>query len=100
MEFNKIQTRMWAQMIKSIERYRKGELNYTDLIYGLEGSLDAGEYQDKELIGQWYDYWTPLEILSADKGDSTTIEEVINYLSEMEVFLKSKYNFRFQEDKE
>lgn len=87
-------------MLKSIERYRKGELNYSDLIYGLEGSLDAGEYQDKGLIGQWYDYWTPLEILSATKGDSTTIEDVNKYLSEMEMFLKSRYNFHFQKDEE
>jgi len=87
-------------MLKSIESYRKGELGYSDFIYGLEGSLDAGEYQDKQLIGQWYNYWTPLEILSATKGDSTTIDDVDKYLLAMEIFLKSKSDFHFPEDKE
>ena len=92
MEFNELQTRLWAEMIKSIARYRKGDLRYSDFVYGLGGYVDAGEYQDKELIGQWYDYWTPLEILSATKGDSTTFEDANKYLSEMEIFLKSKFN--------
>jgi hypothetical protein len=89
MKFNELQTRFWVDMFQSIESYRKGELCYSDLIYGLEGSLDTGEYQDKELIGQWYDYWTPLEILYSTKGDSVTFEEANNYLSDMELFLKS-----------
>lgn len=96
MEFNELQTRLWAEMLKSITRYRKGDLSYSDFVYGLEGCMDAGEYQDKELIGQWYYYWTPLEILSATKGDSTTLKDANKYLSEMEMFLKSKFNF--QED--
>jgi len=96
MDFNELQKRLWADMLKSTESYRKGELCYSDFIYGLEGALDAGEYQDKELIEQWYNFWTPLEILSATKGDSTTIEDVDKYLLEMELFLKSKLDFRFQ----
>lgn len=93
MKFNELQTKIWTEMLKSITRYRKGELCYSDLIYGLEGYLDVGEYQDKELIKQWYDYWTPLEIISATKGDSTTLEDANKYLSKMEIFLKSKYDF-------
>jgi len=98
MEFNEHQTRLWAEMLKSTESYRKGELPYSDFVYGLEGSLDAGEFQDKELIEQWFSFWTPLEILSATKGDSTTIEDADRYLLEMEMFLKSKSDFRFQEE--
>ena len=97
MKFNALQKRLWIDMLKSIESYRKGELCYSDFIYGLEGSLDAGEYQDKEIIEQWYNFWTPLEILSATKGDSTTTEDADKYLSEMEMFLKSKSDFGFQE---
>ena len=85
-------------MLISTESYRKGELRYSDFVYGLEGSLDVGEYQDKELIEQWYNLWTPLEILSATKGDSTTVEDADKYLLEMETFLKSKSDFRFQEE--
>lgn len=92
MEFNELQKRLWANMLKSTESYRKGELRYSELVYGLEGSLDAGEYQDEELIEQWYNFWTPLEILSATKGDSTTIEDADKYLLEMEMSLKSKLN--------
>ncbi len=100
MQFNRHQRRLWAEMLKSIEKYRNGELSYSDLIYELEGSLDSGEYQDKELIEQWYEYWASLEILFATKGNITTIEDADKYLSEMEKFLKSNKNFRFQEDEE
>lgn len=96
MEFSEYQTKLWADMLKSITRYKKGDLGYSEFVYGLEGYIDAGEYHDKELIGQWYEYWTPLEILSATKGDSTTLEDANKYLSEMEKFLKSRLSF--QED--
>jgi hypothetical protein len=98
MEFNKLQKRFWANMIKSSESYRKGELCYNDFVYSLEGYLDAGEYRDKGLIEQWYNLWTPLEILSATKGNSATVEDAEKYLVEMESFLKSKSDFTFQEE--
>ena len=79
-------------MLKSIEDFRKGKLQYYDLVYGLEGALDAGEFRDKNLIEQWYNFWTPLEILSAQKGNSVIIEEVNKYLLAMEAFLRSKFN--------
>ena len=85
-------------MLKSMVNYRKDELSYSDFVYGLEGYLDAGEFQDKELIEQWYNFWTPLEILSATKGDSTTTEDADKYLLEMEMFLKSKSNLCFDEE--
>jgi hypothetical protein len=50
------------------------------------------------VIEQWYNLWTPLEILSATKSDSTTVEDADKYLLEMETFLKSKSDFRFQEE--
>jgi hypothetical protein len=98
MEFNELQTKFWAEMLQSITRYRMGDLSYSDFVYGLEGCMDAGEYQDKELIGQWYNHWTPLEILSATKGDSATLEDATKDLSEMEMFLKSVSNFQEDED--
>jgi len=76
-------------MIKSIESFRNGELNYYDFVGEIEGALDAGEYQNKELIIKWYDFWTPLEILRAEKGNNVTIEDANKYLSDMEYFLKS-----------
>ncbi len=77
-------------MLAMIQDFRKGKIQYSNLVYGLEGSLDAGEFKNKELIGQWYDFWTPLEILSATKGNDTTIQDADGYLSSMEEFLMSK----------
>lgn len=36
MEFNEFQKRLWANMLKLMESYRKGELCYSDFVYGLE----------------------------------------------------------------
>lgn len=96
MQFNEYQSRVWQSMINAIEDFRKGKILYTSLVNGLEGSLDAGEFKCQLLTGEWYDYWTPLEILSATKGDSTTIENADKYLIEMEAFLRSKSNFLSQ----
>ena len=87
MQLNEHQSRLWSMMLKSIERFRKGELQYSDFVYELEGSLDASNFQDSGIIKQWYDYWTPLEILCAQKGNNVTIEDVGKYLSDMESFL-------------
>lgn len=100
MEFNEHQNRLWRSMGSIIEDFRKGKIQYSALVYGLEGSLDAGEFKSETLVKQWYDYWTPLEILSATKGDSTTIEDADKYLSAMEMFLKTQSDFRNQEDEE
>jgi Immunity protein 26 len=89
MLFNEQQSRLWCNMISSIEDFRKGRIQYSTLVYGLEGTLDAGEFKDENIVEQWYDYWTPLEILSATKGDSVTVKDVERYLSVMETFLKS-----------
>ena len=88
MEFNELQLRLWNDMLKAIEDFRDGKIKYFDLVYGLEGALDAGEFRDKSLVEQWYDYWIPLEILSATKGNSTTIYDVNKHLLVMEEFLR------------
>ena len=92
MLFNEHQSSLWNGMLKFIEDFRKGKLQYYDLVYELEGALDAGEFKNKNLVEQWYKFWVPLEILSAQKGNSVTIEEVNKYLSDMESFLRSRAN--------
>lgn len=87
MQLNEHQLRLWSKMQNSIERFRKGELQYYDFVYELEGFLDAGDFHDNDLIRQWYDRWTPLEILCAQKENKVTIEDVDKYLSDMESFL-------------
>ncbi|HEX6982573.1 MAG TPA: hypothetical protein VF181_07410 [Balneolaceae bacterium] len=92
MLFNEHQSRLWRRMLKLIEDFRKGKLQYYDFVGELEGTLDAGEFQDKKLVEQWYDFWTPLESLRAQKGNNVTIEEVNKYLFDMEAFLRSRYS--------
>ena len=100
MQFNEHQNRLWRNMISVIEDFRKGKIQYSDTVSKLEGALDAGEFKNETLIGQWYDYWTPLEILNATKGDSTTIEDADKYLLAMELFLNNQTGFCNQEDEE
>lgn len=92
MQFNEHQSRLWHSMIQSIEDFRKGKSQYYDFVGELEGALDAGDFQDKDLIEQWYDFWIPLESLRAQKGNNITIEEANKYLSDMETFLRSRFN--------
>jgi hypothetical protein len=88
MQTNEHQNRLLCDMINVIEDFRRGEIQYSNVVGGLEGSLYAGEFQNEDFVRQWYDYWTPLEILNATKGDSTTIEDIGEDLSAMEMFLK------------
>ena len=49
MLFNKYQSKLLQSMLDSIEAYRKGELPYYDLVYSLEGTLDAGEFKNEKI---------------------------------------------------
>ncbi|QQT24845.1 hypothetical protein [Sphingobacterium spiritivorum] len=57
-------------MIGSIADFRTGKLIFFDLVNELEGALYAGEFKDEDLIMKWYEFWTPLEIINATKGNS------------------------------
>jgi len=89
MLFNEHQSRLWDSMLRTIADFRNGKIQYYDFVGALEGALDAGEFQDRHLIEQWYDYWTPLEVLRAQRGNNVTVEDVKKFLSNMELFLKS-----------
>ncbi len=89
MEFNEHQLGLWHGMLKSIADFRRGKSQYFEFVGALEGALDAGEFRDEILVGKWYDFWTPLETVRAQKGNSVTVEEVSKYLSDMETFLSS-----------
>jgi hypothetical protein len=90
MIFNEIQLKLWSEMIQNIKSFRRGNIQYSDLVYELEGALDAGEYKDVSLNKEWFKYWIPLEILSAQKGNNTTICEADKNLQAMENFLQKK----------
>jgi hypothetical protein len=89
MLFNDNQFILLKKMLKTINSFQKGELKYFDFVYNLEGLLDIGEFEDENFIKQWYDHWTPLEILYATKGNSVVIENANKYIVDMESFLKS-----------
>ncbi|MGJ1421053.1 hypothetical protein ACR79T_15640 [Sphingobacterium spiritivorum] len=93
MQFSKHQSRLWRKMIGSIADFRSGKITFFDLVSELEGALYAGEFKDEDLIKKWYDFWTPLEILNATKGNSVTLEDADKYLLQMELFLERKCFF-------
>lgn len=88
MLFNEYQYKLWCKMLSFIRAFHNGELSYWDLVYSLEGALNAGEFKNEGIIEEWYDYWTPLENWSAIKGNNVTVEDVKQNLSDMESFFK------------
>ena len=56
-------------MISLIDSYLNNEnQDFYEIVGKLEGALDASEIKDNDLINQWYDFWTPLEIRRAIEG--------------------------------
>lgn len=89
---NEHHKRLLCHMLQYIELYRNGVIRYSNLVNGMEGILDAGEFQDENFIRKWYDYWTLLEIMNATSGDSTTLEDANMDLRDMESFLKTFFS--------
>jgi len=87
---NTIQSNNWNNMIKAIDQYLLGNINYSEVVKNLEGLLDACDFKDNLLVNEWYQYWQPLEITNAVKGDSIEIAEVKDNLEAMRNFLVSK----------
>jgi hypothetical protein len=84
---NEHQHRVWLRMLEMIESYRKGAVSFPQLVGELEGALDAGEFRDAALIEKFYDFWQPLEITNAVRGDDVTYEEVAENVETMQRFL-------------
>ena len=90
--FNSHQERLWREMLQSIDEFRSGKTGYFQFVGKLESALDAGEFRDKQLINTWYDHWTPLEIVRAQKGDAVSSAEVDGYIEAMKKFLCDALN--------
>lgn len=88
---NEHQQRLWQRMINAIDSYLSEEdEDFFKLVGDLEGNLDASEIKDSILIGEWYDFWTSLEIVRAvalDEGNFVDKAEVIEDLEDMKRFL-------------
>ncbi len=87
---NEHQNRLWQGMLEHIDNFRSGRLLYSDFVGKLEGSLDAGEIKNKQIVEEWYDHWTPLEIERATKGDTVERASVENYIQSLERFIREK----------
>lgn len=69
MKFNELHVSLWEHMLEFINDYRQNKITFSNLVGSLDNSLIAGDFpEDENLFIQWYDYWTPLEILNATKG--------------------------------
>jgi hypothetical protein len=88
MGMNKHQHRLWESMIVMIDGYINNESqDFYGIVGKLEGSLDASEIKDNNLINQWYDFWTPLEIRRAVEGKYPNRSKAIEELKAMKSFL-------------
>jgi hypothetical protein len=88
MEMNPHQQRLWQNMILLIESYVEGKnQDFSDVVGKLEGALDASEIKDNDLINQWYDFWTPLEIHCSIEGKNVNKELALQELKAMKNFL-------------
>lgn len=91
-KFNELQKRVWNRMLRHISEYKNGEIPFSILVGSLEGELEAGEFDDKELIANWYDIWGKLETANAvalEKRRKVSKESVEKTIQEMENFLHS-----------
>jgi hypothetical protein len=88
MKMNEHQYRLWKSMISLIDSYLNNEdKDFYEVVGKLEGTLDASEINDNNLVSQWYDFWTPLEIRRAVEGNQPTRDKAIQELSMMKAFL-------------
>ncbi len=88
---NEHQLHLWKKMISIIENYQIGKISYNDMVGELEGTLDAGEFNDQELIEKWYDLWTPLEIERAKDERTIKKTEIKQYIKAMKAFLEDVF---------
>ena len=51
MQLSEHQQRLWCNMVSAIEDFRKGKIQYTTLVYELESSLDAAQFNCESIIG-------------------------------------------------
>lgn len=85
---NEHQHRLWKNMVDLIESYLSNETqDFYSIVDKLEGALDASEIKDNNLINQWYDFWTPLEIRRAIESKEVNRDKAVEELTAMKVFL-------------
>lgn len=89
--FNQQQHRLWKSMIDSIKLFMDNKISFQKLVSDLHGAMQAGDFNDTELIKKWYELWGRLEIhnaVSLDSGNLLTKEEVLNDVILLKDFLQ------------
>lgn len=86
---NEHQSRLLHNMLQLVEQFRQGKLKYYNFVGALEGAIDAGEFKDKGFVERWYDFWTPLESMRAQRGNDVSVKDVEGYVSEMAAYLEN-----------
>jgi len=90
---NMHQLQLWQSMIDLIKNYLSGKAqDFYDIVGKLEGALDAAEIKNTDLIQEWYNYWTPLEIRRAMQGNNVDINKAREELMLMLIFLRNETN--------
>jgi len=77
-------------MVDLCQRFLQREIDLRELVNGLEGLLDAGEFRDQSLRKRWYSMWTPLEIRNAT-GEIDWSPEAAREVSALKTFLCETY---------
>jgi len=81
------QDRVWRLMLQTVENYNSGNISFPELVTGLEGAFEAGEFRDGSLVERFYNLWQPLEITNAVKGIRAARHEVAGDVQAIENFL-------------
>lgn len=82
------QKRLWQSMADLIQNYLDQKTNdFSGLVSKLEGALDASDIKDDELVNEWYDFWTPLEIRRSIEKNDVNKEKAIEELIKMKKFM-------------
>jgi len=85
--FTEHQIKIWKGMITLIDQYKKGLVIFPQLVNGLQGLLDAGDYKGESIRKEWYSFWQKLEIANAL---SNINEDTKKDIDEMRSFLKKE----------
>jgi hypothetical protein len=87
---NDHQRRIWLTMLQRIDAFMAGELGLLQLVNDLQGLLDAGEFDDRDMIDRWYELWTPLETRIAVGGSPPPSAQIVAEVEAMKAFLESE----------
>lgn len=85
---NKNQLNIWKSMIQIIHDYQNDIISFDKLTTSLEGALDAADIKDMAITNEWYENWSSLEMLRAEKDITVPLDLKLKEITKMKVFLQ------------